>query len=313
MIAELKLIIRSLPRVFPKTTVAKRPARDGGMLLRMVDAATRRRTAADRALTEADLVSRLLGRPLVVETPRGPLRMAPLGRLSVKRGITALTREPDSLAWIDRMAPDSTFWDIGANVGVLSLYAGLRPDMQVMAFEPAAVNYYTLCANVEFNGLCDRVACLPLGFGSEEAVARMEVSQFAYAQAFSFTGKRTRPFATRQAALLTSLDAFRAAHRLAAPHYLKIDVHGLTLAILEGGRATLSEPGLREVQIELKENPRPDSRFAQAIRILEECGLTVAERNVRQGGGTDFVFARAATPSLPSRDDISSAAESASG
>jgi len=37
------------------------------------------------------------------------------------------------------MHPGSVFWDIGANVGVLTLYAATRGDLRVWAFEPAAV------------------------------------------------------------------------------------------------------------------------------------------------------------------------------
>jgi FkbM family methyltransferase len=58
------------------------------------------------------------------------------------------------------------FWDIGANVGVLTLYAAMRRDLEVWAFEPAAVNCYNLVANCELNGLEKRVRCFQIGFGS---------------------------------------------------------------------------------------------------------------------------------------------------
>ena len=51
------------------------------------------------------------------------------------------------------MEPGSVFFDIGANVGVLTLYAETRGDIEVWAFEPAAVNYYNLVANCELNQL----------------------------------------------------------------------------------------------------------------------------------------------------------------
>ena len=52
------------------------------------------------------------------------------------------------------------FWDIGANIGVYTLYAGLRGDTRVVAFEPAGVNYFLLAANCELNRMNDRVDCL---------------------------------------------------------------------------------------------------------------------------------------------------------
>ena len=36
------------------------------------------------------------------------------------------------------MPDGSCFWDIGANVGLFSLYAALRPKIDVLAFEPSS-------------------------------------------------------------------------------------------------------------------------------------------------------------------------------
>jgi len=80
------------------------------------------------------------------------------------RARAIMTKEPGALEWIDSMVPGSVFWDIGANIGVLTLYAAMRGDLKVWAFEPAAVNYYNLVANCELNGLERRVRCLQLGF-----------------------------------------------------------------------------------------------------------------------------------------------------
>jgi FkbM family methyltransferase len=74
------------------------------------------------------------------------------------------------------MVPGSVFWDIGANVGVLTLYAAMRGDLEVWAFEPAAVNYYNLVANCELNRLERRVRCLQLGFSDVSGIADLHVS-----------------------------------------------------------------------------------------------------------------------------------------
>jgi tRNA1(Val) A37 N6-methylase TrmN6 len=63
------------------------------------------------------------------------------------------------------MTPGSVFWHIGANVGVLTLYAATRGDLEVWTFELAAVNYYNLVANSELNHVESRVRCLQFGFG----------------------------------------------------------------------------------------------------------------------------------------------------
>jgi len=111
------------------------------------------------AENRADAVDILLKKPITVATPHGKIRFLNHGRRSCWRARTTLTKEPDSIAWIDAMEPGSVFWDIGANVGVLTLYAATRGDLDVWAFEPAAVKYYNLVANCELNRLEKRVRC----------------------------------------------------------------------------------------------------------------------------------------------------------
>lgn len=84
----------------------------------------------------ADAVDILLSASAVVETARGKILVLNHGRGSCWRAQTLMTKEPDSLKWIDSMQPGSVFWDIGANVGALTLYAAQRGDLEVWAFEP---------------------------------------------------------------------------------------------------------------------------------------------------------------------------------
>ena len=56
----------------------------------------------------------------------------PLLRL---RAETFLTKEPETLEWIDRMNDDSVLWDIGANVGIYSI-TGVSKRANVIAFNP---------------------------------------------------------------------------------------------------------------------------------------------------------------------------------
>jgi precorrin-6B methylase 2 len=102
------------------------------------------------------LVDLLLGKAAVVDTPHGQILFLNHSGVSY----TIMTKEPDSMQWIDAMQSGSVFWDIGANVGVLTLYAAMRGDLEVWAFEPAAVNYSNLVASGELNCLEKHVRCL---------------------------------------------------------------------------------------------------------------------------------------------------------
>jgi len=63
------------------------------------------------------------------------------------------TKEPETIEWIKTFFKDGeTFYDVGANVGVYSLYAAiLYPRMQVYSFEPDLRNYLRLGENCSLN------------------------------------------------------------------------------------------------------------------------------------------------------------------
>ena len=102
----------------------------------------RRLPSEARATVQAQLARALVSEPFRIETPRGPLLFAVLGRTSAFRARGLLTKQRGTIAWIDSFQPGSVFWDIGANIGSYALYAALRRDVKVVAFEPAAVNYF---------------------------------------------------------------------------------------------------------------------------------------------------------------------------
>jgi len=244
----------------------------------------------------ADVVDLLLSKPIVVDTSHGKILFLNHSRVSYWRGRTLMTKEPDSLEWIDAMQPGSVFWDIGANVGVLTLYAATRGDIEVWAFEPAAVNYYNLVANCELNRLEKRIRCFQLGFSDTFGVANLHVSQLMSAQSFTFKeskklnagGRRTFP--SLQAVPIFTIDDFIRRHGAPCPNYIKIDVPGLTQEIFAGAEHTLAQPALREIQVEAKEH-KGGRCIAERLAPL---GFKLVKRGMRCEGRVqrDLVFAR---------------------
>jgi tRNA G46 methylase TrmB len=74
---------------------------------------------------------------------------------------TYSTKEPDTLDWIDANLRDGDIvFDIGANIGLYTLYAAKRnPRCTVYAFEPAFQNFASLCRNIALNALTNVVPC----------------------------------------------------------------------------------------------------------------------------------------------------------
>jgi FkbM family methyltransferase len=200
--------------------------------------------------------------------------------------MTLLTKQPATIAWIEGFTPGSVFWDVGANVGVYALYAALRGDTTVVALEPAAVNYFLLSANCEANKFDGRMQCLLVGLGREPSVQKLEVSQFAAAQSFSFLGK-DQPYQGRQAALIVSMDQLVGEYGVACPNYIKIDVPGLSEDIIAGGERTLARKEVREIHIELTMS-KGGRRIAD---MLTRHGFVLSSRD-EHGGSGDVTFVR---------------------
>jgi hypothetical protein len=67
-----------------------------------------------------------LPRQIAVETKYGILQFYCPSETSLWRAETLLTKEPETIEWIETFNEESVFWDVGANIGVYSLYAAAR-------------------------------------------------------------------------------------------------------------------------------------------------------------------------------------------
>ena len=56
-------------------------------------------------------------------------------RLSYYRSDSFSTKEPETLSWIDSFDAKSTFWDIGANIGIYSWYAAKKKNRKMYALK----------------------------------------------------------------------------------------------------------------------------------------------------------------------------------
>ena len=70
------------------------------------------------------------------------------------------TKEPETLEWIDGFDKKDkiTFWDVGANIGLYSVYAATKFDnIDVTAFEPSTSNLRILSRNISENNLNNKI------------------------------------------------------------------------------------------------------------------------------------------------------------
>jgi len=234
-----------------------------------------------------------------VETRHGPLIFVTTHPQALQYPREFATREPETLAWIDAFETPCRFWDIGANIGVFSVYAGLRTGVEVCAFEPAAASYGALCRNIEANRLDDRVQAYCLAISDRTELGRLNLSGTNAGSVFNAFESTDDCFgneiavAFRQGVVGISIDGFRRLFGLAAPNYLKIDVDSIEERILAGACETLRDPDLRSVLIELE--AADTSRNDRLTDALTTAGfrLTLGSA-INQGGVVNGIFERTA-------------------
>lgn len=197
-----------------------------------------------RAMTRA-LVAERLAQAVTVATAGGPIHfLTPSGR-ALHDPWALYENEPETIRWLDTMAPDEVLWDIGANIGVYALYAANARGLRVLAFEPSAASFAVLMRNIEINGLGGRIDAYCLAF---DRATRLDYLHMAATEA----GHSMHSFGTdetargviapkfRQSVPGFAIDAFRELFRPPPPGHIKLDVDGNEAAVLRGAAATLA-------------------------------------------------------------------------
>ena len=143
------------------------------------------------------------------------------------RAKTLYSKEPETIAWIDGFSEkEGVFWDIGANIGLYSLYcASNYPDMAICAFEPMKNNFLRLWQNILQNDFVNVTAHFK-AFGAENKVVRFESGNDDIGSSGGQVGDTGYP--------IEMIDGSNAANLYEYPDYIKIDTDGNEYDILNG-------------------------------------------------------------------------------
>ena len=177
---------------------------------------------------------------------------------------TYFSKEPETLEWIDSFQDKENliFWDIGANIGLYSIYNSLKhPKSTTIAFEPSSSNLRVLTRNISINNLEKNIKVISMPLANKKNIFQeMNEGQFieggalnSFGEKFDFEGKEFKP--TMKYNLLgTTMNYFIENSILDIPDYIKIDVDGIEHLILEGGDKFLNDKKVKSMSIEINEN-----------------------------------------------------------
>lgn len=135
--------------------------------------------------------------------------------------------------------PGISFYDIGANVGFLTVLAAklVGPTGNVVAFEPLHANAMQLERNVRINGF-HHVLVRKEALGNQTGEAEFRVPAKPTMGKLAYVGSVDQETAVIQVPI-RSLDTLYATGKLPRPDLLKIDVEGAEGDVLRGSVETL--------------------------------------------------------------------------
>jgi len=258
----------------------------------------------DRAKVAEQLIASMVTE---IDVGAGTLRFMTPTPLLQARARAALLKEPDTIRWIESFGSEDVFWDIGANVGVFSMYAAKRRGVRVLAFEPSASNYMVLCRNIQLNALGDRVLAFCIALAGDTRLGALNLGSNDIGGAvnqFGQHGEWSRYLSSATGAAVQgmigySIDEFISRFDPPFPTHVKIDVDGLEWAILQGAKNTLHDPRLRSIMTEL--NTTDTVEFDRVAAWLSAAGFELSHRGERQESGDESAanhfFVRPGAPS----------------
>ncbi|MGG7048323.1 MULTISPECIES: FkbM family methyltransferase [unclassified Campylobacter] len=220
-----------------------------------------------------------------IKTIYGKIKYFCFGHISLWRSKTLFSKEPEMIEWLDAI-PKMTgnkptiFWDIGANIGLYSVYAGIK-GLNVFAFEPSALNTLFLSKNIEINGLKDSVILYPIAVSDKSEFGFLNMSSTQLGGAFNeFSDENLQKVGQgdyemsvvfRQGMFSYSIDELVCKYGFEAPNFIKIDVDSIEDKIIYGAKEVLSRDNcVKSIFVELDEF---DLRTQEVIKFLSDKGF----------------------------------------
>ena len=203
------------------------------------------------------------------------------------------TKEPETINWIDNFDKTKkiTFWDIGSNIGLYSIYAASTiKDISVVSFEPSTSNLRILSRNISINELGEKIKIfqLPLGEKENKFLNFYERkfnegdSHNSLDENIDFEGKKINKTNSYNI-FSTNINKIIEDKILDVPNYIKIDVDGIEHLILKGGDKLLNNLKVSEIQIEINENFK--EQMNTVMKIMKENKFKFKEKKRNEESG----------------------------
>ncbi len=216
----------------------------------------------------------------VKESGKEIFKVYDYGELVRYRANSFERKEPETLNWIRGFDTDDNLLDIGANIGIYSLYAAYR-GIDVMAIEPDALNYALLNLNIRLNNYGEKIVPYCIAIHDKNKFSKFNIGKSyqwggamnTFDNTLNYKGQEFMPVHS-QGIFGINLDSFLE-NLPSVPNHLKIDVDGNENLILLGAKELLKNKKLKSILIELDET-RGD--YDSSKTIIQQSGFNLVEK-----------------------------------
>jgi len=232
-----------------------------------------------------------------------PVQTVPHGDVNVAYAIpnagtkwrvdTLFTKEPDTIEWVAGFQTGEVLIDIGANVGMYTIWAAKTRGVKVFAFEPESQNYALLYKNIVLNGLSRQVVAYCAALSDESTYSMLHLSQFQAGDSCHSFGEKIdhrleyRESKVSQGCFSVTLDQMVASGVVPVPDHIKIDVDGLEHKVLAGCRSVLADRHLKSILVEINTHLEQHRKI---IADLGKLGFSYSEAQVSKALRTEGAF-----------------------
>ena len=198
---------------------------------------------------------------------------------------TMLTKETETINWINSFKKKKIiFWDIGANLGLYSIYAAIKhKNILIYSFEPSVNNLRILSRNIFINNLKKKIIInqIPLTNKKDKYLTMSQRSFIegdalnTFGEKFNFEGKKMKSTHNYQI-YGTTIDSLVNTKSTQLPNYIKIDVDGIEHLILSGGKKLLKNKNILSIIIEI--NDKFKKQHKSIFKILKSCNFELYKK-----------------------------------
>jgi FkbM family methyltransferase len=173
---------------------------------------------------------------------------------------TLYTKEPCTLEWIAGFGAGEVLVDVGANVGMYTVWAAMTRGARVFAFEPESQNYALLNRNLMLNGLGGSVKAYCMALSDSAGFSELHLAVLDAGGSCHQLGEKVdfnhRPAQPKfsQGCQSARLDDLVRDGVVPAPQHIKIDVDGFEPKVIAGAAQVLRAPQTRSLLIEVNQN-----------------------------------------------------------